>query len=60
MATKKCTVPNWSQALIARGVGLDPAKVVVRHEDDHNITFLQHMPRKDILVCKVDGTVIIS
>ena len=58
MATKKFTVPNWAQALIARGVGLDPAKVVVRYEDDSVITFLQHMPRKDILVSKADGQVV--
>ena len=58
MATKKCTVPNWAQALIARGVGLDPNKIVVRHEDDRNISFLQHMPRKEFLVGKADGQVI--
>ena len=58
MATKKFAVPNWTQALIARGIGLDPDKVVVRHEDDRNITFLQHMPRKEFLVSKADGSVI--
>lgn len=60
MAITKFSVPNWAQALIARSAGLDPNKVAVRHEDDRNISFLQHMPRKDVLVCKVDGTVIVS
>lgn len=60
MPTTKFSVPNWAQALIARGAGLDPDNLAVRHEDDRNIAYLQYMPRKDILVCKVDGTVIIS
>lgn len=58
MATKKFTVPNWAQALLARGIGLDPNEVVVRNEDDRHITFLQHMPRKEFLVSKSDGKVI--
>ena len=58
MATKKFTVPNWGQALIARAVGLDPANVAVEHEDDRNISFVQYLPHKSFLVCKVDGVVI--
>ena len=53
----KFTVPNWAQALIAKGAGLDPSKVVVRHEDERNISFVQHNPRKDILINKVSGSV---
>ena len=49
------TVPNWAQALIARAAGLDPDKVMVRHESERNIVFLQHMPRTEILVNKIDG-----
>lgn len=49
------TVPNWAQALIAKAAGLDPDKVAVRHENDRHIVFLQHMPRREILVNKVDG-----
>lgn len=55
MATKKFTVPNWSQALITKAVGLDPSNVAVEHEDDMRITFLQHMPRKTIMVNKHTG-----
>ena len=60
MATTNFSVPNWAQALIARNAGLNPDKVAVRHEDDRNIAFLQYDPRQDVLVCKVDGTVIVS
>lgn len=58
MAAKKFVVPNWAQALIARGIGLDPKEIMVRNEDDRHITFLQHMPRKEFLVSKADGHVI--
>lgn len=54
----KFTVPNWSQALIARSVGLDPDNVAVSHEDDRNISFLQYKPRREYLVCKTDGILI--
>lgn len=57
MATVKFTVPNWSQAVIAAAAGLDPKKVVVRHEDDRHITFLQHMPRQGFLVNKTTGNI---
>lgn len=51
-------VPNWSQALIAKSVGLDPKKVAVRHEDDRNIAFLQYTPHREILVDKTTGKTI--
>lgn len=57
MAAKKFAVPNWAQALIARGIGLDPNEIVVRHEDDQSISFLQHMPRQEYIVSKCDGEV---
>lgn len=58
MATVKFTVPNWGQAQLAKAVNLDPDKLVVRNEDDRNICFLQHLPRKEFLVNKVTGDVI--
>ena len=60
MATKKFTVPNWGQALIAKAVGLDPSNVAVEHEDDRTITFVQYQPHRSVLVGKIDGTVIKS
>lgn len=60
MATKKFSVPNWGQALIAQALGLDPKNVAVEHDDDINITFLQYLPREQIQVCKVTGNVIKS
>lgn len=60
MATKKFTVPNWGQALIAQALGLDPKNVAVEHDDDLHITFLQYLPRVQIQVCKATGTVIRS
>ena len=60
MATKKFTVPNWGQAVIARAINLDPKNVTVAHENDRLITFLQFMPREEIIVCKIDGAVIRS
>ena len=58
MATVRFTVPNWGQALIASAAKLDPKNVVVRNEDDRNICFLQHKPRKEFLVDKVTGNVL--
>lgn len=58
MATVSFTVPNWSQRVLASAAGLDPEGVVVRHEDDRNITFLQHCPRCEVLVCKQTGKII--
>ena len=49
------TIPNWAQALIAVAAGLDPENVVVGHENERNISFLQHNPRADIIVSKVTG-----
>lgn len=49
------TVPNWAQSQIAKAAGLDPEKVMVRMDNDRHIVFLQHMPRKEILVSKIDG-----
>jgi hypothetical protein len=60
MATKKFTVPNWGQTVIARALNLDPKNVAVEQEDDRHITFLQYMPRVQIMVCKATGTVIRS
>ena len=56
----KCSVPNWSQALIAQAVGLDLDNVAVEHEDDRTISFLQFQPRKSIAVGKIDGTWVVS
>ena len=58
--TKKHSVPNWAQSLIAKAVGLDPDKVVVEHEDDRHISFLQFQPRKTILVGKTSGTQVVT
>lgn len=55
MATKKYTVPNWAQALMASAAGLDPNKVAVSHEDDTYISFLQYMPRREFTVRKSTG-----
>lgn len=52
------TVPNWSQAQLAKAAGLDPANVGVEMENDQLITFLQYIPRKRILVSKADGSII--
>lgn len=60
MGAQKYSVPNWAQALIARGVGLDPDKVAVRNDNDRNISFLQYEPRRDIIVSKVTGEVTVS
>lgn len=57
MSTMKFTVPNWGQSVLARAANLDPKKVVVRSENECNICFLQHMPRKEFLVDKVTGDV---
>lgn len=58
MSTVKYTVPNWSQEQLAKGAGLDPKKVVVSIENDHLISFLQHMPRKEFTVNKKTGAVL--
>ncbi len=58
MSTVKFTVPNWGQAVIARAAKLDPNKVVVRSENERNICFLQHMPRKEFFVDKITGDVL--
>lgn len=58
MATKKFSVPNWSQALIASAVGLDPKGVAVSFEDDSKIDFLHHKTRHEFLVNKATGDVI--
>lgn len=51
----KYYVPNWYQELIAKSVNLDPKGVSVGHEDDTRITFLQYMPRQEIIVDKRTG-----
>lgn len=58
MSTKKYTVPNWAQSLMASAAGLDPDNVAVRFEDDTKIDFVQYMPRREFLVCKATGDVI--
>ena len=58
MATTRFSVPNWAQALIAVAANLDPDGVVVRSEDDTNICFLQHMPRKEFIVHKPTGKIV--
>lgn len=54
----KYTVPNWGQAQLAKGAGLNPNKVVVSLENDLFIVFLQHMPRKEFTVDKKTGNVV--
>ena len=51
------SVPNWSQTQMALAAGLDPQNVGVEMENDHQIVFLQYMPRKRILVSKADGSI---
>ena len=60
MATKKFSVPNWSQSILAKAIGLDPENVAVEHEDDKCIVFLQYMPHIVVTVGKIDGTTIIQ
>lgn len=57
MSTKKFTVPNWSQSILAKAVGLDPKNVSVEHENEQCIVFLQYMPHRTVTVGKIDGTV---
>ena len=52
------TVPNWAQSQMAKAAGLDPTNVGVELENEHQIAFLQYMPRKRILVSKADGSII--
>ena len=52
------TVPNWAQSQMAKAASLDPANVGVEMENEHQIVFLQYMPRKRILVSKADGSII--
>ena len=59
MSTKKFTVPNWSQSVLAREVGLNPKNVSVEHEDDRTISFVQYHPHCSVLVGKIDGTTIV-
>lgn len=54
----KYTVPNWGQAQLAKGAGLNPDKVVVSLENELFIVFLQHMPRKEFTVDKKTGNVV--
>ena len=58
--TKKFSVPNWSQSILATAIGLNPKNVAVEHEDDRTITFVQYQPHRSVLVGKIDGTVIKS
>jgi len=57
MATVKFADPNWSQKLIARAVGLDPASVVVRLDSDDTIVLLEHKTRAEYIVNKTTGKV---
>lgn len=56
--TKKFSVPNWSQSILATAIGLNPKNVAVEHEDDRCIVFQQYMPHCTVTVGKIDGTVI--
>ena len=60
MATAKFTVPNWCQELIARAVDLDPRGIAVRTEDEKSIVLLEHKTRKEYIVNKTTGQVIVS
>lgn len=60
MATVKFTVPNWCQELIAKAVGLDPEGTVVRQEDDSSIVLLEHKTRKEYIINKITGAVIVT
>lgn len=57
---KKYTVPNWSQKLLAKGIGLEPVGIVVEFENESTITFLRFKPRKFFMVNKKTGDVIES
>lgn len=59
MATTKFTVPNWEQGLIAQAVGLDPGGIAVRADDDKTIVMLEHKTRKEYIVDKVTGKVLV-
>ena len=60
MAITKFSSPNWAQSAMAEKAGLNPASVSVRMEDDSKIVFLDHLSRKEHLVDKSDGRVIVS
>lgn len=57
MATAKFPVPNWSQAILAERVGLDPNDLAVRMEDERSIWYLRHTDRKEFMVNKIDGSI---
>lgn len=56
--TKKYAVPNWSQSVLAREIGLNPKNVAVEHDDDRCIVFQQYLPHCVVTVGKIDGTVV--
>ena len=60
MAAAKFSYPNWAQSAMAEKVGLKPADISVRMEDDSKICFLEHPSRKEYLVDKTNGQVIVS
>ena len=60
MATAKFAVPNWCQELIARAVNLDPDGISVRMEDDSKIVLLEHRTRKEYIINKTTGTVVVT
>jgi len=60
MATVKFQVPNWAQAAMAEKIGLDPEGLAVRMEDDTAICYLEHKTRKEYLLDKKTGKVIVT
>ena len=60
MATEKFAPPNWIQSIAAREVGISPEEAVVRMEDDTRIVFLEHKTRREIMVNKNTGRVVVA
>lgn len=60
MPNAKFTCPNWAQALIARTINLDPEGITVRREDERNIVFLEYSSRKEYIVNKETGKVVVG
>lgn len=60
VAAAKFSCPNWAQSAMAEKIGLNPKGISVRFEDDSKICYLDHKSRKEYLVDKTNGQVIVS
>ena len=64
MAAAKFTAPNWAQKVIIQAAGVNPRDVTVSGDCDTYISFTEHrqrhLPRRDYIVDKITGKVLMS